>query len=82
MKRLKSPKTTKRLAALSAAFFVGSVATFAADVDVGTNAETRANAVSNKTGANDVKKVDATTAVERVKELGGTLERDEDGRVV
>lgn len=79
---MKRGTTTKRLAALSAALFVGSVATFGADVNVGSNAEARANAVSNKTGANDVKKVDATLAVERVKKLGGKIERDDSGRVV
>lgn len=45
---MKKGKTTKRLATLSAAFLVGSVATFGADVDVGANAETTAKAALNE----------------------------------
>jgi hypothetical protein len=94
-RKMKREKTTKRLAALSAALFVGSLATFGADVracsqdvaapTVGEAVEIGANestpAAETKETTPDEKN-DATPAVERVKELGGTLERDEAGRVV
>ena len=95
IKSLKSPKTTKRLATLSAAFLVGSVATFGGDVracsqdvaaptvgeavEIGANESTPAAETQETT---TLENNDATPAVERVKKLGGTLERDEDGRVV
>lgn len=73
---MKSQKTTKRLATLSAAFLVGSVATFAADVRA--CSQDSAAPTEETTRENG----DATPAVERVRELGGTLERDAAGRVV
>lgn len=73
---MKSQKTTKRLATLSAAFLVGSVATFAADVRA--YSQDSAAPTEETTRENG----DATPAVERVRELGGTLERDAAGRVV
>ena len=95
MKSQKKLKTTKCLVALSAALFVGSLATFGADVracsqdvaaptvgeavEIGANESTPAAETKETTPG---EKNDATSAVERVKELGGTLERDEDGRVV
>ncbi|MBQ6827641.1 MAG: hypothetical protein IJO46_06460 [Thermoguttaceae bacterium] len=75
---MKKGKTTKRLATLSAALLVGSVATFGVGLGVDANAETTLKAAVGEASDNG----DLTRAVERVKELGGKIERDGDGRVV